>query len=1069
MLRIKKLTPGAGANGASYYTDLASRSLAEYYIGKGEAPGKWIGSGIDDLCIALGVDPVRQGEIMDASGAELFELLNSWEITKQLFPQQRQLAGGGQWTSGYDFTFSAPKGLSILATVTDNDDLRKAIYEAHEEAVMNTMAAIESQICYGREGKNGVRSVQGGGLIGGVFRHRTARPAEVGDTPDPHLHTHVVIANVVRHPDGTWGALDGLAITGRGNRMALAAGAMFAAEQRLALERHGVYLSWKPAGRNGLLEVDGIPDKVLEAFSSRGRQIEEELAKAGLVTTHSHDIAQRRTRERKDKEVASTDDDTLAEIERERLYAVETGEGTTADLATVHAALHNQPAIKRSRLPSLDEIANDLIRPLSEFASQEAEVPTAHLTLQRSTFSYWDIAQAIAQSAPGGATAAEVMAAAKRLIESADIVPLAYASADHERATTPWQQRYTTREILELEQGIIDMAGQGMDARRGVVSSPANITGLSDEQAAMVAHLTGGGHAVAIVEGVAGSGKTYALGRCREAWEAAGWQVVGCAKAAKAASGLSAGSGIQSTTLDSLLISLDSSHGLQAKTVVVVDEASMVGTRELARLAKHVAAAKGKLVLVGDHRQLGAIDAGGVLGHLIQQLPNATASLRENRRNKQEAEALALLREGGDIGEIVADWVTNGRLVFVEDHTSAEVQAVQGWYRDHIEGKDSVMVGYELAHVRALNLLAHARRIEAGEIDQGVFVGDNPLSVGDQVVATRNNRRLPGGGQVLNGERGVITRIDNRGVEIETTDRARKQLSLEYASEHLALGYALTVHKVQGATCDTMHVLGSDNLYREAAYVAASRSRGDTTFYFVGQHAADPEGTTHGHEVEVDKTPEQLVADVMARRGVELAASAYDEQVQNVVSGVMQADEYLAMVREQRWLRTQGILQQGYTAKRAKQLQDISERLTTHERCVGMVAAIAPPEIAVERVGTPPATQEELMQWGQEAGELVLASCRRGAYRSKERRLETVPAIRSERVAEREIGAEMDKKQVQEHMAESQSPVQSGRVTNQAAEGARDAQQAAAREALERVTREAAQRQEQEMELEIGF
>src|SRR5215208_3924859 len=194
--------------------------------------------------------------------------------------------------------------------------------------------------------------------------------------------------------------------------------------------------------------------------------------------------------------------------------------------------------------------------------------------------------------------------------------------------------------LLALERRIIEHAVSSRDTGAGVARASAveravarrpTITG---EQAAMVRRLTLDGDGVAVVVGQAGSGKTFALAAANEAWRASGHTVIGAAVARRAAGQLEDSAGIASTSVAALLAELEQRpRGLPRRSVLVVDEAGMLPTRQLARLVDHAERARAKLVLVGDHRQLPEIEAGGAFRALTARLP--VIELRENRRQSQ--------------------------------------------------------------------------------------------------------------------------------------------------------------------------------------------------------------------------------------------------------------------------------------------------------------------------------------------------------------------------------------------------------------------------------------------------
>jgi conjugative relaxase-like TrwC/TraI family protein len=687
MLSIHKISS------ADYYVDLAAASYGDYVSGDGEAPGRWLGQGLAEFAAAARAAGINVphgvviGETIDAEGAEFLNWVVSQESADTLFPWQRRPArtrkdrenrvkqaaqgkagkAAGEYCAAFDMTFSAPKGFSICAEMTDDADVRQRLHGCHDRAVQRAVAYGEQVACWGREGTDGVEVVPGTGFVAAAFRHRTSRPPEKGAIPDPQTHTHVLVANHVQHPDGTWGALDGKAIFA----WKMAAGAMYRTALLAEAEREGIHLPWTVTNAaRGLVEVD-MPADLLKATSRRRDQIVEAAERLGLTSQAGMRTATLATREAKMTDAAHAAEAALPAMLRARPELDDLSDEAKAVLAGVVAG--DLPSRGQALRPltedELDSIAAELVseaRTWPTVGPGQHEPPPGHLTATESTFRHPQVVAALAWRAMGTGTSPEqIDAAATRLLESSEAVQLGGPA---------WQRRWTTREILLLEGRIIRMAEGGVGAGVGAVGDAiADATlnknaWLSDEQATMVRHVITSGNAVDVVVGAAGSGKTKSLGPARAAWEAAGIPVLGCAHAARAAQGLEDDSGIRSSTMASLLLALhnEESEGLPAGCVVVVDETSMTDTRPVAELAAYVAAARDKLVLVGDHRQLQAVGAGGVYRALVED-KRITTVLLDNYRQKAEWDKaiLAKLRQdedGSGVREAVEAWTKHGRL-----------------------------------------------------------------------------------------------------------------------------------------------------------------------------------------------------------------------------------------------------------------------------------------------------------------------------------------------------------------------------------------------------------------------
>ena len=352
----------------------------------------------------------------------------------------------------------------------------------------------------------------------------------------------------------------------------------------------------------------------------------------------------------------------------------------------------------------------------------------------------------------------------------------------------------------------------------------------------MVRMVTGGPGGVMVVVGRPGSGKTTALAACREAWEASGKHVVGAALAAEAARNLEREAGIRSWTVSQLTADLAQPEvgGFMPNSVLVVDEAAMVGTRQLAPLLALAHRDGAKVVLVGDDGQLPEIDAGGAFRGLQGRVP--TIELRDNRRQRQvwERDALDLIRDGR-IQEAIAEYDKHQALVVGDNANEIRRQMVVEWAAARAKGEEPVMVAQRHVDVDALNEQARAMRKESGELSadpaESVEVGGREYTVGDRVVTTHGAAGL----KVRNGTRGVVIGVDQDRHEIamRTDDGVETRLPESYAARGLRHAYAVTGHKVQSKTVSQAFVLADAATYKEWAYVGLSRGVEGNRLYLV--------------------------------------------------------------------------------------------------------------------------------------------------------------------------------------------------------------------------------------------
>jgi ATP-dependent exoDNAse (exonuclease V) alpha subunit len=405
-------------------------------------------------------------------------------------------------------------------------------------------------------------------------------------------------------------------------------------------------------------------------------------------------------------------------------------------------------------------------------------------------------------------------------------------------------------------------AGAGFAHLDTVTDALARRASLSDEQAAMVWRICGSGAGVDVVIGVAGAGKTFALAAARDAWTASGHRVIGATLSARAARQLEAGSRIPSSTLTRLIADLDLPDGgsLGPDHVVVVDEASMVGTRMLLELVRHAHHANAKVVLVGDPCQLPEIDAGGAFAGVARHGDRARLTVNRRQQEPWERQALSDIRVGR-AEEAVAAYVAHGRIHHDPDPDVVRDRMIDDWWTATFDGVDVLMLAAHHRQVDALNQRARQRVRTAGGLgEREVLLGDRAYAVGDIVLALRNEYRHG----LVNGTRGTITAIDQRARRLVVTTDSRATVTIPFAyadAGTLTHGYAMTIHKAEGATVAVALVLADATMSRQHLYTAVSRGSQCNVMYV----STDDLRAEIAHVVEAAREPISVLIGIIDR------------------------------------------------------------------------------------------------------------------------------------------------------------------------------------------------------------
>jgi conjugative relaxase-like TrwC/TraI family protein len=832
VLSIGKLAPGQH----DYYLDTVALGAEEYYTAEGEAPGRWTGRASARLGLAGEVIAEDLGAVLSGRDPRSGERL----VAEQ----------GRARTPGFDCTFSAPKSVSLLWALGP-PDVSRQVREAHDAAVDAAVTVLETEASRARRGRGGLVQVDSDGLVAAAFRHRTSRAG------DPQLHTHVLVANLA-HVDGEdrWTALDARPLYA----WAKTAGFLYEAQLRAELTRR-LGVQWDEPVR-GIAEIAGIPKPVLRHFSRRRQQVEAHLAEVGFTSGKAAQVATYATRTAKDRSTSSL---SLWMKWRQRAAAL----GLDGDRL---AAVWDGTA------------RHDSVEP----GSTQARTMFARLALasgiteQRSTFNRRDAIQHICDLLPDGADTGEALALADTFLVSRDVVHLAAGDTDRLRrgdgksAPIPTDpRRFTTREMVQTEGYLLHLAASRRHAQAGLVH-PGTVAdalsrrpSLSDEQVAMVRRICGSGAGVDVIVGVAGAGKTFALAAAHDAWNASGHRVIGAALAARAARQLEAGSGIPSSTLTRLLADLDRPDGgrLGPDHVVVVDEASMVGTRRTLDLVRHALRADAKVVLIGDPCQLPEIEAGGAFAGLARR--SDRAALRTNRRQHEpwERQALSDIRVGR-ADEAVAAYLAHGRIRHDLEPAVLRDRMLDDWWTATADAADVLMLAAHHRQVDDFNVRARQRMRAAGRLaEREVLLYDRAYAVGDTVLALRNDYRHG----LLNGTRGTVTTIDEhaRRLEVSIDDGTTVMIPFAYAAAgNLTYGYAMTIHKVEGATVAIALVLADETMTREQLYTALSRGQQQNAIYI----ATDDLRTEFAHAIEATREPVEVLLAIIDRTDAKIMA-----------------------------------------------------------------------------------------------------------------------------------------------------------------------------------------------------
>ncbi|MBL8819956.1 MAG: relaxase domain-containing protein [Planctomyces sp.] len=854
---------GIGSDG-SYYESSVNLN---YWEEGGTAPGQWFGSGARDLGL--------QGMVRSQTLASVLAGRHPGSAKPLLRSRNNESARVGH-RPGFDLQFAVPKSVSAFWAVAP-PDVRRTVQDGVDRAVRTSLSSLETRVPLARRIEGGAVFREKAKLVVSMYDHVTSRSG------DPHLHRHCVIANVCRREDGEWRTIDSRSL----HQWTRTIGPLFRANLAHEL-RSRLGLSLIP-GRDQTgkcrewFEIEGIPKALLGDWSARRVSILKFLSSSQRKIAKVREFAALKTRP-----------DKAELVPRNELFdgwqkqaAVH---GLTADMA--RSLCHGSR--RQSRDPG----------ELFQSAWKES---LNDLTISRAWFTERALIQAVAERLQTGLVSGPEIERRiqERMNLSSELIPLRSVNGD---------RNFTTREMWTLEQQFLKSA-EVLRSRPGAQVSSKNVERslkqnpqLDDEQRSAVRTLLTQHSAIRVLTGVAGSGKSTTIGAVRDGFEQQGFRVFGGALSGTAKEELVAKTGMNARTVASYLYHLDRSVGqkvwdrlshdvkqltraafglstsryqkvgLDARSVLILDEAGMLGTRSLQRILMLAEKAGATVILTGDTRQLQPIEAGGPLRRLVSEMSTSHLSVNRRQQDPQDRAAVQQLRDG-KVEEAIRNYAERGRIKLSSDRHSAILALVRTWEEQggHRAPARHAIFTQTRAEAAIVNRECQTVRLQNSFLPPVLRLTHEGVSYcrGDRILFHRAAR----GHGIENGHKGTVLSVNpvlrtlkirmDRPEQSDSGRGARHAVvtvsTKEFRNDGISLGYAFTIHKGQGATVDHSYVLaGGFQSDREMFYVQATRAR-ISTHFFLSRDDAGPNLTALVESVRQSRAS-QLAHDLGERQ-----------------------------------------------------------------------------------------------------------------------------------------------------------------------------------------------------------
>jgi conjugative relaxase-like TrwC/TraI family protein len=797
----------------------AGGGLGEYYTeGETRAP-IWLGVG-DTTALAdlTGLSP------SDLAGGEAdMDVVERW-LDDGIAPNEGSGRAFGETSvHGFDLTFCAPKSVSLMRALSTDDVVVKALTEAHHTAVRAGVEYLSSHAGYTRvhnpiSGEKDL--VRLPGLVAAAYQHETSRAG------DPHLHSHVLLFNKQAREDGTLVSVDSKSL----HHEARAAGMVYQVALRHEMHRLAALEMGDIDPHSGFGDIAGVPKELITAASRRSTQLREWAQDNLAVTDDAGPSAAQLSAAQKATRPAKPEHQPWAELR-----------GEWAD-----------------RFGALEVDHTAQVRARRERESQSANVLSiareAAADIDKPAFTRADLIEAVGARMPA-------------VVDGSPVPPyvLLDGVVDHVglRITEPRRphereghDRYTVEPIIAEEAAVLALMG-ARDDRTALPEPALELDELSTEQARVIDAIARSPWLIQALSAPAGAGKTTSLRALREAAHRAHdhRRVLVLAPTGKAVDeAVQQCAGDTGYTIAKALKDLrNKTLTLEPQTLVIVDEAAMVGTPELRELLTATTAAGVKTVLVGDPAQLAPVRSrGGMFAQLCDDLPWAQHLTEVWRMHDPERTASLALRHGGGTARRRAvDWYRRHDRLHTGDSVAMAHDAFTAYNRDVTAGKQTLLVADTWEVADALNTRIHHHNAATGAPTVSA-AREHHIGVGDIIISRRNDPTLSvydaadittkAADQVRNGHRWHVYGIDPETQRIAARrigDDARTVFEGDYLNEHVHLGYAVTVHAAQGTTVDACHSVVSTTVDHAKAYVALTRGRATNNLYLYDKIAGE--------------------------------------------------------------------------------------------------------------------------------------------------------------------------------------------------------------------------------------